>query len=440
MTRCSISLLLLLAACPAAAQPASPSTALEALVGAREALAEGSPGRAFEMARIARAFDPERSLEAYALMGRAQSELGDAAAAHRFFRRALELASPDERGRLLARMQLERDEFGIVVVDVQPGGAELFVDGQRAELERGETLLVLRPGTREIVARMPGHEARRTSLHVAPGSHRTLHIVLPEGDEGRTGSVPGPTHRHPGQRWLTGNLMMIGLGALGMGVAGSGLEGAHPSVADELQLEVGIGLGLVLGSSANMLLSAELEGRGGHLFLVRFGAFALLAGAALPVAVLWGANQRCPAPDGETVCLADQGAANTHAAVAGTLLGMAVSTFSNLGLSFRDVPVATSMAATFFGVSLLQIGLAVDSLATASSLRLDAAEMQGQAAVDAYESAAAHGAVGEVAGTVGLVFLGMTAASAVFGILGDSDELDITVAAGPGTVSVSGVF
>lgn len=392
------------------------------------------------MARLARAFDPERSVEAFTLMGRAQSELGDAGAAHRFFRRALELAPPEARDRLLVRMQLERDEFGIVNIDVQPGGAELFVDGRRAELERGETLLVLRPGTRQITARLPGHEARRTTVHVSPGSYRTLHIVLPEGAEDRTGSVPRPSRRTPGRRWLTGNLMIMGLGVLGMGAAGSGLENAHPTVVDELRFEVGIGLGLVLGSSANMLLSAELGEHGFGLGLIRFGAVAFLAGVAMPLAMIWGATQGCPPPDRETGCLADQGAANTLAAVAGTVFGMAVSTFSNLGLSFRDVPIAASMAATFFGVSLLQTGLAVASLSTASALRADAAELQGPAAIDAHEAAAAHQTMGETTGTVGLVFLGLTAASAVFGILGDADALDLAVTAGPGTVSLSGTF
>ena len=262
MTRVGISLLVLLAAGTAAAQPRSPSEAREALLGARLALEEEAPGRAFEMARLARALDPALSVEAYTLMGRAQSELGHPVLAHRFFRRALALAPPEARARLLARMQLARAELGIVRVDVQPGGAALFVDGEPAELERGETLLLLRPGTHELTATLEGHETRRSSFHVASGSHRVMHVVLEEGDPSRVRAIPRPARRPPGRGWLTGNLMLLGLGAAGAGVAGGFLSDAHPSIADELQFEVGLGLGLVLGASANMMLSEALGGYG----------------------------------------------------------------------------------------------------------------------------------------------------------------------------------
>lgn len=439
MTRCSISLAVLLVALPAHAQPESPTTATEALRAAHEALAVGAPGRAFELARVARAYDPSRSLEAWTLMGRAQSELGDAAAAHRFFRSALAIAREPDRSQLLARMQLERDEFGIIDVDVQPGGATLFVDGQRAELERGDTMLLLRPGTREITARLLGHEARQTSVHVTAGSRQTVRFVLPQGADDRTGSVPTPSRRHPGERWLSGNLMMAGLGSLGAGVSGGASSGAHPSIADELHFELGVSLGLVFGSSLNILLSSALGDDGSDAFLIRFMAIPVLIAVALPSLLdVWGPNQRCQSDNED--CDIDPGAATSGAAAAGTFFGMAVSTFTNLGLSFREVPLASSFAATFLGLGLLETGLAIGSIGTANGLRADATQKESADAVAAVEAAAAHQAIGEVAGTMGLVFFGLSAASAVVGVLGDSDAFDLTVAAGPGTVSVSGTF
>ena len=167
-------------------------------------------------------------------------------------------------------------------------------------------------------------------------------------------------------------------------------------------------------------------------------------GVALPLAVIgWGANQRCPPPDrleeGE-VCLADQGVANTNATASGLFFGMALSTFSNIGLSMRGFPVAGSLAITSFGVALIHTGLALSSFGAAEELDELAADSQGADAIEAYASAAAHRTVGEAATATGSVFFGLAVASAFVAIAADTDALDLTVAAGPGTVSVSGTF
>jgi len=440
MTRTSTTLVLCLLLAPSVGAAQAPDPATEALAGARAALDEGSAGRAFELARLARWFDPSRSLQAYEMMGRAAFELGRHDAAHRFFRRALVFAEGRDRARLLARLRLARDELGLVRVDLQPGGAELPVDGAPAEFEAGERTLLLRPGAHELVARLEGHDAVQAIVHVVAGGAHTVHLVLREGSEQRTRAAPRPRDVPEGRRWLAGNAMLIGVGTLGLAASGGVSSALHPSLSELNNLQVGVSVGLVTGAVLNMMAQAAFDPRGrGDLMFYRFLAVPVLAvGAVTIAAAAWGPARSC-ADDGDP-CQTDIAAANTAAGAVGLLGGMMVSTAANAVFGGRETPVGIGLGIASAWIGVLEGLLALVSMSTANELRDAAEEQLGAARADRLEAAAAHDAYAQVAGGVSLGFVALAAASFAVGIAGDRDDLDLTVSAGPGTLSVAGTF
>ncbi|MCA9604607.1 MAG: hypothetical protein KC619_03370 [Myxococcales bacterium] len=441
MTRWSTCLCVWLAAWPAAAQADPPpgAAADEALAGARAALIEADPGRAYELARLARAFDDARSVEAWELMGRAASEMGQQELAHRCFRRALGLADPATRHRLLARMQLARDELGIVHVDVQPGGAALLVDGEPAEYEAGEDLLLLRPGSHRLEARLEGHEARYAVVQVTAGGTHELHLVLPEGlDDAGAQPSPRPSTRRVGQRWLTGNALLIGIGGLGLAAAGSA-DANVPALGDAMSLQLGVSLGLALGAGLNMAIQAAFDAEGeGWLMIPRVMSVGLLAGVALGLAVTsW--QPACP----ETELAECQETEGPDAAVVGTsgvFAGIAIATMANVGLGHRDVPLAVALGTAFLALAGFELAYTADAAGVASERRARAAEVEGAEAQRLLEEASARDGLAQVTGGLSIGFAALAVSSFVLGFAGDSDALDLAVAAGPGTLSVSGRF
>ncbi|MBX3273010.1 MAG: hypothetical protein KF729_22295 [Sandaracinaceae bacterium] len=406
-------------AAPAAASTgADPAAAAEALAGAREALAEGAPGRAFELARLARAFDPRRSVEAWELMGRASSARGEQAAAHRFFRRALGVASRAERARLLARMQLARDELGLVRLDVQPGGARVLVDGEPAEVEPGGRVLLLRPGVHRIEARLEGYTPRVGSVVVTAGGEHTARFALSpgaEGDEPRW--VAPPSSPRLARRWLTGNALLVGVGALGFGVTAS-LD--RPRVEAEVALSSGASLGLALGAGLHLALQAALDPEGGgRLTIPRILLTPLLAGVAIAV------GMTTPSATGAQDAVLDPG----RSGVAGALLGLGIATFANTALGERDVPIG------------IGAGLALAALAgfeaTMGLVSVEAADAIDREGGDA-DAAAGHRALAETSLGLAAGLGALAIGSLALGIAGDADALDLAV--GPGSLTVSGSF
>lgn len=419
-------------------RPIRPESAAVALDGARTALSEGDPGRAFELARLGRAFDPSRSIEAWELMGTARSEMGEAAAAHRLFGRALVQAEGDERTRLLARMQLARDELGAVVVDVQPGGALLLVDGRPAEPEVGGRVLLLRPGSHRFEARLEGHEGRVTTLHVASGSRSELRIALTPGAEDEPAPVPRPSSRAPGRRWLSGNLILSGIGlggAIAGGIGARDLSGT--SLVDEAHFELGLGLGLALGAQANLLLQSAFDPHGrGDLGVVRLGAVGLLTAAAMSVTVT--SVRRCTPQDAE--CVPAPLAVSRSAGATGALTGIAAATVGNVFLGSDELPVAGGLAASFIYLGAVQSLLAMMTLTRATELRQGARDQLPAAANAMTREADAHEAMAQVTGIVGLGFFALGAGSVVVAAVADTDSLDLTISPGLGSLSVAGTF
>lgn len=445
MTRWSTCLCVWLAAWPAAAQADPPpiSAADEALAGARAALADEDPGRAYELARLARAFDEGRSVEAWELMGRAASEMGQQELAHRCFRRALGLAAPIARHRLLARMQLARDELGLVRVDVQPGGAQLFVDGQPAEFEVGEGVLFLRPGGRRLEARLEGHESRYAIVDVTAGGVHEVHIVLPEGvtDEPRPMVRRLPNRRRMGQRWLTGNAVLIGVGGLGLAAAGTA-DANVPALDGAMSLQLGVSLGLALGAGLNMALQAAIDAEGqGYLMLPRILAVPAIGAAAFVLGMLsWQrASERADDPE-QARCRDDDGSTADLTGASGLMAGLAIATMANIALGSRDVPVAVGLGMAFLGLAALELGFTVDAAGGAGALRSQAAEAHAPEAVVLLDRADARERLAQVTGGLSLGLAALAVSSLVLGFTGDPDALDLTVAVGPGTMSVSGTF
>lgn len=442
MTRwCRPTLLgVLLAAWPAAAgaHVTDSLAADEALAGAEAALAEHAPGRAFELARLARAFDPDRSLAAWELMGRAASEMGDQALAHRCFRRALGLADPRARHRLLARMQLARDELGLVRVDVQPGGAELLVDGQPAEYEIGEGALLLRPGSHRLEARLEGHEARYAVVAVTAGGEHAVRMVLPEGAPDILLPVPGPSYRRSGQRWLTGNAVLIGIGGLGLAAAGSADAGV-PGLGESMGLQLGLSFGLVLGASLNLAASAAFDPHGdGWLFLPRILVVPLLAGVALGLGTALWFDDACQ-DEGEA-CAVDPETTRDVAGATGTVIGIAIATLANVGLGGRDTPIAIGLGMAFAGLGVVELAFAIEAASAAGALRAQGDALGGAEGAALHEQAAARDGLGQVAAGLAIGLGALAISTFELGLAGEPDSLDLTVAAGPGTLSISGAF
>ncbi len=424
MTRWNSCLLSLMLVAPATARASASTVADEALAGAHAALAQSDPGRAFELARLARAFDPDRSVEAWEVMGRAQAEMGEQAAAHRYFRRALAIADGEARLRVLARMQLARDELGLVRVDLQPGGATLFVDGAPAEYETGARVLMLRPGPRRLEARLAGHEPRSVTVYVTARGAQEVRIVLSEGAE----DILRPAARspeHPGHRWLTGNAILIGVGALSIGGSGAAQVPVPDTLADGAAFQLGLSSGLALGSALNLVLQQALDVNGrGSLRLLRLSATPLFAVAALVVAMA-GGGSGCELEDASCPVVPPSGTTGAS----GTLVGVAISTAANIGLG-TEAPIATSLAVAFALLAVVEGLFAFESSQTAEAL-WDAA--RGPEALE-------HEAMSAVTGGVALGFLGLAASSLAIGALSGDDELDLSVAAGPGTLTLSGTF
>lgn len=429
-------MLVWLAAWPAAGQapPPTPSPAAEALASAHQALAEESPGRAFELARLARAFDPDCSVEAWELMGRAASEMGELEAAHRFFRRALTFADPTERARLLARMQLARDELGLVRVDVQPGGAEVLVDGQPAEFETGDRVLLLRPGSHRLEARVEGYEPRYAIVQVTSGGEHEVHLVLPEGGPDALRPAGQPRSLTLQDRWLGGNAMLIGVGGLGLAASGS-VHATLPELREPLALQVGLSFGLALGAGVNMALQGALDPElRGRLMWFRILAIPILGAAALGVgAAGWSRGAAC---EGEANCPADDAGVDGFAGASGTLIGVAIATMSNVGLGLRDTPLGLSLAIAFAGLAMAELAMMADALGAADRLRADPRAQSDARLLDA---AASHDALAQVTGGLAVGFAAVAASSIVLSVAGEGSS-DLRVAAGPGTLSVSGTF
>ena len=76
------------------------------------------------------------------------------------------------------------DRFGTVAVRVQPGDAEVFIDGERWEASNGERMLVqLSDGSHRIEVRKAGYRTYTTTVQVRSGQTFNVNVSLSPNDQ-----------------------------------------------------------------------------------------------------------------------------------------------------------------------------------------------------------------------------------------------------------------
>lgn len=456
MPRTLLLALLLLPPAPASAQEAGPVLAV-----ARQALAEGDAGRALELARMARVLDDACGPRALVTMGRASLALDRPVTAHRLFRLALDGADEATRAQALSELARANERVATVRLDVQPAGASVTIDGAPVEWERGQRVALAPAGRHEIVARAPGHETRRFDGHFSAEGFHELHLILPPGDETRVEVASQPEPRSPVRRWLSGNLIQTAVGIGGAAGAGAWAADAagRPDAGGRLELayahyELGVSLGMMTASQVHIALYDANDGRTlTQPYLLSLGG--LMFGAAAAGVV--GSALPTPSPEA--------------ALIGGLFAGGLVSTVGNLFLDRRWGRVVESVLATSIGIVFTQVPMAGSALITRGSL-------EGNEILDAYAGAvdgssahacqrvaagdtangafadqmdllsatcAQHRALGrafEVAlfTSLSTVLAGVGTGVLVLATGGDEDALDLSVAAGPSSLRLSGRF
>lgn len=198
-------------------------------------------------------------------------------------RKALTPEQRDEAKSLLARA---RDFISVLRVQVSPPGAEVLVDGARAELHDGT--LFLDPGPHTVVARAPGFEERETTLRANAGEQQELAIELrvsardiEQDDTASPHAVRVPERRKKRYiaTWvLAGTAVAAGGAGLGLGLMTAGkhddfeacqrtMPGSCRSLSDDgkqLQLLTNITLGVSGAAAIGSLVAFFVERRGGR--------------------------------------------------------------------------------------------------------------------------------------------------------------------------------
>ncbi len=197
-----------------------------------------------------------------------------------------------QRSQVQALLAKARQFVSVYRISIEPGGADVLVDGQVAELKEGQ--LYLDPGTHTVVVRAPGYAEARKDLSVEAGATAELSIQLEvagqEDDETREPTSlhvddPSPSSSSsapeaaPGRKrlwtWVLGGSAVAAAGiGVGLWVAAYGKKGDYDdcdpatsdcdAIADKGQtLELGSyvaygAAGLLLGGAVAAFF---LEGR-----------------------------------------------------------------------------------------------------------------------------------------------------------------------------------
>lgn len=451
MPRIALVALLLLLPKPAAAQDAA-----AVLEVAEEALAEGDAGRALELARMARVLAPQRSEDALMLMAEALTRLDRPAAAQRLYRRAVAQRGP-RRNEALAGIVQVNQRLATLRVMVHPAHAQVTVDGEPAEWERGGRILLVPVGTHHIVARAPGHEAREVNRHFGAEGLHEVRLLLPEGEESRSEYVSGPRNRRDLSHWISGNLLQTGLGVVGVGLAGAWIGTLHgqqgPGVELEMrfaQFELGASLGLALAAQGQLAIYDATEGEGTGM--VGLSAGVLMVAASLVTSIIGSSYES----GSQELML-----------VSGLLAGGGASAVGNSMLDRRYGDVGLSLVLTSFTLGFSQLALAMAAGGAPGALPGHEAFVDYSASLPADTDACAQVASGDTLGgqfadQMGTlegtcaqraaldrardVALGTAISTALLSLgtglltVAVGDELDFAIAAGPTSIQLSGGF
>ncbi len=413
------------------------------LAVAAEALAEGDAGRALELARMARAIDPEAAPEALVLMGRALLRLERPIPAQRLFARALESGDPRVRRAATDGITRAHAHTGVLRLRVHPHDARVTLDEAPVEWERGQGTVLASAGWHRVEARAPGHTTRRTNVYVGADRPAEVHLLLTPGREDEVQGVRRRDDTDHTTPWLEGHLIQTGAGLAGAGAAAAwardaatratpGAIGAQRELA-LAHYELGVSLGLAVVSQLQLPL---LESTRGHAIVpLELGAAMLMVGGAFGVALttpgLGASEQRF---------------------TSGFLLGGAASALGSLGLQ-RGGDLRLGLLITSVALALGQLPVALEALTypAPSAQELEALPTAGA------DPCAQPGLAGRLASvcerressdraqmvTIG-AFLGSTALALGAGValaIGDpGDARDVSFAAGPSGLRLSGRF
>jgi hypothetical protein len=460
----AVALLVLGTAASARAQaPLDPVSAAEL------ALARGDARTALELARGAHA----RDARTLATIGRAYAALGEWRTAVRFYRRALD-APRVRRATVLGLLRRARAQLAVVRVDLSPGRAELEVDGEAAEWERGQRFLLLAPGQHRLVARSPGSRSRFVERTFDRGTFTHVHLALGAGDERLEAERTPEPRQPPGRRWLARDL---GTGAIGLaGAVAAGTWAIERDVAagaacaagrcedavgmrieeDYAALHTGLGIGVLLGAQLDLMLGWAASERGVNetiwLRAAAIGASAIAIGVAVGVGA--------PCENAGSCAASGRNGLAVHAIGAG--LGMIVT---QVGAMLDDTigpPVGAVASALALAWVELAIAFAHISGPEASET-WRAYEADLPEGVDACASIRAGdtrdgrfaSALGElrgvcsaasanqtiaVASSTAAAALAVVSMASLFTFLDPDRDDDIALAAGPGNVTVRGTF
>ncbi|MGE0789893.1 MAG: hypothetical protein AB7S26_29740 [Sandaracinaceae bacterium] len=422
----------------------APAAALDSplLTVARGALEEGDPGRALELARISRLTEPGTSTDALVVMGRSLLALDRPEAAHRLLRRALD-GEPSEAARAEALALLARANrtVAFAAIEVDPVDAVVTVDGERAEWERGQRIVLVTEGTHTIQARAPGHAPRTLTTRFFGGVRTPVHLHLPPGDPD---DEPRPQRLPPDETplgpWFAANMVETGFGVAGAMAAGAWLADASGRADTDLgarleleyaHYELGLALGLAVSSQGFLQLQDTLvDGDEPWLTLaLGAGAMTLLAiGAA--TATWWTGSP---------------GDASPTAFSSGALFGAAIGVASNTALRLTRVP--------WLSIGIGGVGMFLSQFPVFSAYggRRSWVDPDGERpdAQDACEDLQAPlcqerrglARVGDIGFWSGLGALGLSGLAMGVGVITElGGSHDVSIAASPGGATVSGRF
>ena len=99
-------------------------------------------------------------------------------------RRRGPMGPPPQRGPGARDREVRAGEAGTLAIRIQPGDAEVFIDGERWETSGGQRLDVqVSPGQHQIEVRKAGYQPFTTTIEVRPGESTPLNVSLarPQG-------------------------------------------------------------------------------------------------------------------------------------------------------------------------------------------------------------------------------------------------------------------
>lgn len=133
-------------------------------------------------------------------IARCQENLGKAASAIDYYKKALDLSNKsDEKADIQARLNRLLYLPVKIFLSTEPTGASVFVDGvEPASPQQTPTVLELKPGGHVLLIKHPGYEVSARSIMVRPGQEQTIiHKLRPQDPTSKICASPPSTQCPP---------------------------------------------------------------------------------------------------------------------------------------------------------------------------------------------------------------------------------------------------